>query len=80
MLNVRSLLFVADATKLGTSLPFLLKLVCVAIGVGTAIAIKRLLFDTARGAAGAGRGKLLAITSLVAWTAAVTAGRLLAYL
>jgi hypothetical protein len=74
------LLFGADATKRGTDPLFLLKLIFVAIGVTTVVLIKRNAFDAPGEPAAAGISvKWLAALSLVAWTAAVTSGRLLAY-
>jgi hypothetical protein len=74
-----SLLFAADATGRGTSVFFMMKLVFVAIGVATVISIKRSVFDAPPDAPTASP-KLLAFVSLAAWTAAITAGRLLAYI
>lgn len=74
-----SLLFAADATTRGTSTFFFAKLVFVAIGVATMISIKRSVFDAPPDAK-AGSPKLLALVSLAAWTAAITTGRLLAYI
>ena len=74
-----SMLFAADATKRGTSLIFLVKLVLVAVGVVTIVLIKRKVFDHAEPAPITGVAKRLAITSLLVWSAAITAGRLLAY-
>src|SRR5262245_59654902 len=75
-----TMLFVADATKRGTSLIFLVKLLLVAVGVVTIVMIKRSVFDhVAESAPISGAAKRLAITSLLAWSAAITAGRLLAY-
>ena len=74
-----SLLFAADATGRGTSVFFLMKLVFVAIGVATVVWIRRCVFDAPPDAPTASP-KLLAFVSLAAWTAAITAGRLLAYI
>jgi len=75
-----TMLFVADATKRGTSVIFLVKMLLIAVGVVTIVMIRR---DLNRGngepVAVSGTAKLLAITSLLAWSAAITAGRLLAY-
>ena len=73
-----SLLFAADATSRGTSLFFAAKLVFVAVGVAMMVAIRRSVFDPLPGPP-TGSPKLLALVSLGAWTAAITAGRLLAY-
>jgi hypothetical protein len=75
-----SLLFAADATRRGTDPLFMTKLVFVAIGVSTVVLIRRNVFDAPDpSAAAAASGKMLGIVALTAWTAAVTAGRLLAY-
>ena len=75
-----TMLFVADATKRGTSVIFLVKMLLIVVGVVTIVMIRR---DLNRGngepVAVSGTAKLLAITSLLAWSAAITAGRLLAY-
>jgi len=74
-----SLLFAADATRRGTDPLFMTKLVFVAIGVSTVLLIQRSVFEAPEGATAPSSGRGLAILSLTAWTAAVTAGRLLAY-
>ena len=73
-----SLLFAADATQRGTSLFFLAKLVFVAIGVAIMVRTRRSVFDAPPDAPTASP-KLLALLSLACWTAAITTGRLLAY-
>lgn len=73
-----SLLFAADATGRGTSLFFLAKLVFVAIGVFAMVSIQRSAFG-APPETKTGSPKLMALVSLAAWTAAITTGRLLAY-
>lgn len=76
-----TLLFAADATRKGTSVTFLLKMIFVAIGVATMVLIKRNLYGRNGDAPTVGRNtKLLAAASLVVWAAAITAGRLLAYM
>lgn len=75
-----ALLFAADATRRGTDVLFFTKLLFVAIGVATVVLIKRTAFDAPPEPVAAGPPvKLLAGLSLLAWTVAVTAGRLLAY-
>ena len=75
-----TLLFAADATRRGTSVFFLVKLSFVAVGIVTMVLIRRNVYgpkgDPVRPTATARR---LAVTSLVVWAAAITAGRLLAY-
>jgi len=75
-----SVLFAADAASRGTQPLFLVKLLFVAVGVATMILIKR---DVYGGAADpvtvSAAAKRLAVVSLLVWVAAVTTGRLLAY-
>ena len=73
-------LFAAYATTRGSSPVFYAKLVFVSLGVSTVVLIKRSVFDGPSGGPAAVPVKLLALLSLVSWTAAITAGRLLAYL
>jgi hypothetical protein len=73
-----SMLFMADATERGTSLFFLAKLVFVAIGVATMVSIKRSVFDAPPDNP-VGSPKVMALVSIAAWAAAITTGRLLAY-
>ena len=75
-----TMLFIAEATTRARQPLFWLKLLVVAVGVVTIVMIKRSLFD--RGAEPVsldGGVKALALASLLAWGAASTAGRLLAY-
>jgi hypothetical protein len=75
-----SMLFVADATKRGTSVIFLVKLGLIALGVVTLVLIKRKVYNAAsEPVTVTGTVKLLALASLLLWAAAITAGRLLAY-
>jgi hypothetical protein len=76
-----TLLFAAQATTRGASLFFLTKMALVAIGVAATVLIGRRVMGEAREPAGAASGgaRGLAVLSIVAWTAAVCAGRLLAY-
>lgn len=75
-----AMLFAADATTRGTSRLFIGKLFLVAFGVLVIVAIRRQVFGVTpdRPRIGA-RAKLLAVTSLAVWIAAITAGRLMAY-
>lgn len=70
------MLFIKDPLTWGKSIPFLVKMSLVVISAATVLPMRRYVSS---GEAG-GSSRLLAVTSLVAWTAAVTAGRLLAYL
>jgi hypothetical protein len=73
------LLFVARATTWGVAIPFMAKMALVVASAATVIPIRAYVLRSATGNVG-GNPRLLAITSIVAWTATVTAGRLLAYL
>jgi len=75
-----SLLFAADATRRGTDPLFFTKLVFVAIGVATVVSIQRSMSNApGNPVPGGGSEKVMAAVSLAAWIAAVTSGRLLAY-
>ena len=75
------LLFVKNPTTWGASIPFLIKMGLVLASAATLLPIRSHVLhgDAAPGDA-SGRTRLLAIASILAWSAAVTAGRLLAYL
>lgn len=68
------LLFIKNATVWGTAVPFLIKMAFVVASVATLLPIRKLVLN------GEGDGRRLAIVSIIAWSSAVTAGRLLAYL
>ncbi len=75
-----SMLFVADASRRGPSVLFWTKILFVAIGISTTVLIKRAVFDTpADPTVPEPPARTLALLSLFAWTAAIVAGRLLAY-
>jgi len=75
-----TMLFIADATKRATQPLFIVKLSLVALGIVTIVLIKRSMFDGRQEPLViTGSAKRLAIASLLLWCAAVTAGRLLAY-
>ena len=75
-----SRLFVADATKRGTSVIFLVKLLLVAAGVVTIVWIKRDVYGrNPASVTVSGTARVLAIASLLVWSAAISTGRLLAY-
>jgi len=75
-----TMLFIADASKRATQPLFLVKLLLVASGIATIVLIRRRLFDGAKEPIViSGAARRLAVTSLLVWSAAVTAGRLLAY-
>ncbi len=71
------LLFIKDPTKWGTALPFFVKMLLVIASVVTLMPARSLVLG---GAEGKRDVRFLAIASILAWTGAVTAGRLLAYL
>ena len=71
------LLFIKAATTWGTSFPFLVKMSLVVVSVATIVPIRA---HVLRGDTADGRVRSWAIVSILAWCAAVTAGRLLAYL
>jgi hypothetical protein len=75
-----TMLFIADATKRATQPLFLVKLLLVALGIATIVLIRRRVFDGAKEPLVISvAAKRLALTSLLVWCAAITAGRLLAY-
>jgi hypothetical protein len=75
-----TLLFAADAVRRGTSVFFLAKLLLVACGILTMVLIKRNVFGPdADPVKPSTTAKRLALASLLIWSAAITAGRLLAY-
>lgn len=73
------LLFAADATTKGTMGLFLVKLACVAAGVVVMAAMRGSIVGCGTGPSVSGRTRALAVLSLVLWTAAITAGRFMAY-
>jgi hypothetical protein len=73
------LLFAARATTWGTAIPFMVKMALVIASAATVMPIRACVLHNGPGDV-SGNARLLAITSIVAWTATVTAGRLLAYL
>ena len=75
-----TMLFIADATKRATQPLFLVKLLLVASGIATIVLIRRRVFDgTKEPMVITVAARRLALTSLLVWCAAITAGRLLAY-
>ena len=75
------LLFVKNATTWGTALPFLAKMVLVVASAATILPIRTYVLNSGAGPSEiSDRARMLAIASILAWSAAVTAGRLLAYL
>ena len=75
------LLFAQRATSLGTAIPFLIKMGLVIASVATLVPLHSLVFHSdADQCEVSGSARLLAIASILAWSGAITAGRLLAYL
>ena len=80
------LLFIKNPIIWAASVPFLVKMLLVIASAATVVPIRRYVLSDATGLpaeaqrAKAGNIRLIAVVSIVAWSAAVTAGRLLAYL
>jgi len=75
-----TMLFVGDATKRASQPLFAVKLALVAIGIVTIVLIRRRVFDGRQEPIVIdGAVTRLAVVSLIVWCAAITAGRLLAY-
>jgi hypothetical protein len=75
------LLFAGRATTWGTAIPFLVKMILVVASAATLMPLRTYVLRSdpdQREVSGSAR--LLAIASIVAWSGAITAGRLLAYL
>lgn len=76
-----ALLFIKSATTWGTSLPFLIKMTFVIASVATLVPLRSYVVRSdVQQHDVSGNARLLAVASILAWTGAVTAGRLLAYL
>ena len=75
------LLFIKNATTWATSVPFLIKMSLVIAGVATVLPLRsHVLHSHSREDREGVPLRFLAIASILVWPAAVTAGRLLAYL
>jgi hypothetical protein len=75
------LLFAARATLWGTAIPFLIKMFLVVASAATLLPLRSYVLHSEPGQREvSGRIRLLAIASIVAWSGAITSGRLLAYL
>jgi hypothetical protein len=74
------LLFIKDPTHWGTAFPFFVKMALVIASAATVVPMRSLVLGTG-GQTGevSSNMRLLAIASIVAWSGAITAGRLLAY-
>jgi len=73
------LLFIKNPVTWAASVPFLIKMLLVVASVATVVPIRRFVLSDAANGEVAGSTRGLAVVSIVAWSAAVTAGRLLAY-
>lgn len=69
------LLFTSQATYFVTSIPFLVKISCITVGMVLAVYVQKKLQ-----AASTNNTKILAAVSLACWLAAIVAGRLIAYI
>jgi hypothetical protein len=75
------LLFIKNATVWGASIPFFVKMGLVVGAAATVLPIRSYVLRSSETELEvSARARLLAIASIVVWTAAVVAGRLLAYL
>jgi len=75
------LLFIKNATTWGAAAPFFVKMLLVAVSVGLLLPIRKYTLASNDGNLEvSGNVRLLAIASILSWSAAVTAGRMLAYL
>jgi len=78
-----TVLFVAEATSKASQPVFFVKLTFIALALATTVKIRSsVLLDPTIAQSGtvSRRGRQLALLSLLLWTAAITAGRLMAYL
>jgi hypothetical protein len=74
-------LFIKNATTWGVAVPFFVKMLLVVISVVLLLPIRKYTLASNGGSVEVGGNvRLLAIASILAWAAAVTAGRMLAYL
>ena len=76
------LLFAARATTWGTAIPFLIKMGLVVVSAATLLPLRSYVLNsgTEQRREVNGSARFLAIVSILAWSGAITAGRLLAYL
>jgi len=75
-----AMLFAKNATSWGTAVPFFVKMLLVIASVATVIPLRKIVLSGNVSQSEARRARFLAIASILAWSGAVTAGRLLAYL
>ena len=74
------LLFIKNAATWGVALPFFVKMALVVASVATLLPIRAIVLRGDEQRDVGSNARLLAVASILAWSAAVTAGRLLAYL
>lgn len=75
------LLFAARATTWGVAFPFLVKMLFVVASAATLLPLRSYVLESdSEQREVSGNAKLLAIVSIITWAAAITTGRLLAYL
>jgi hypothetical protein len=74
------LLFIKNATTWGGALPFFVKMGLVVASVATLLPLRAIVLRGGEQREAGTNARLLAVASILAWSAAVTAGRLLAYL
>ena len=77
-------LFISEATEKGEQVDFYVKLTLIALALVAAMRMRRIVFagrdDAAVDRAVPPQARSLAVVSLLLWTGAITAGRLMAYL
>jgi hypothetical protein len=74
------LLFMARATTWGTAIPFFIKMGLVIASAATLMPLRSYVLGAdADSREAGGNARLLAVVSILAWSGAITAGRLLAY-
>jgi len=74
------LLFMARATLWGTAFPFLIKILLVVASAATLLPLRNYILQADPEQRDvSSRARMLAMLSIAAWAAAITAGRLLAY-
>ncbi len=74
------LLFMGRATTWGTAFPFAIKIGLVIVSAATLLPLRSYVLQSSPDQLEvSSRARLLAIVSIVAWSAAITSGRLLAY-
>ena len=73
------LLFIKDPTHWGTAFPFFVKMGLVLASAATVVPMRSLVLGSGAEREVSSNMRLLAIASILAWSGAITAGRLLAY-